>query len=421
MPAALSYARDSATGKTVWIESSSFSSHAYDFKGALTCLDAFCCGAPVFAKRGTKRIFHFSHYPEDEVAKGRCKKGRHGLSNGESEEHLKSKHFLAVRNAHCKYVRNKCDVCGTLDYFADTADLLPAVEHRLVIGGKTVVIDVALLEKITKQLVFAVEVKKSHWIGSEKRALLAENCKGVLEVTTDTVLREIARSNPGKVDFHAIHPVDASSVTCSACTKRKNRRVYSQTWQEYEIIRPMAHWDAYVLSVVKWYEERDSDLILIEFDEKRVSEEKNPLDMAKPVLSIIPKQASDEHVNAKKHRDFQRQGISNAQYRIDNAVQRYRKKDYVKGLSFKCEDCQAWKPKVNLEGKAAYTSLYLEKEFRKIKGPGLKNMDYRFAYENWTANICSECYMQCPECDGGNMLSRLAVYGCCLQCNINRE
>jgi hypothetical protein len=231
-------ARRIEDGRTVWINDAK---RQRIQPRSLVCLNAEC-HTPVFARTGSKRKWHFCHY-RDEYKK-KCKRDVK-FSHGESAMHLICKHFLASENSRCCYVDAVCVRCHVKrEVCRYTRGMEAQIEHSIADGKY--IIDVALLDKVSKKVVAAVEVFHTHKVDYEKAEYMRQNGIALLEVDTSQI-KEVMDKKKGMICLKVVGYDDDRHV-CDTC-------MYKDAWYRH-IMMVVQRENEYEAVIAKEYTQR---------------------------------------------------------------------------------------------------------------------------------------------------------------------
>lgn len=304
-----------------------------------------------------------------------------GASNGESQEHIVCKNFLAAKNSSIAYANRRCPSCGNTGCAMPLSwSLQTSVEKRIFIEDKEFVLDVGLVSS-NGSVVGAIEVMHTHGVGYEKRNLLEENGIAVLEVTTDEVYTGMRRLLSGAVSKDSLVVLE---TTCIDTGRLCNKCDFLMEWNATEIVRPIEAESGYISLCQSYFED------------------------------VLAEQALHRHriEEIEIGKSFKRRRMEDmvcATERLQNPLFNHRDA-YIKGTSFKCIGCRMWRRLVACQ--VEYKDLC---PFTGFCRDGLGNS--RQVYDNCKGKVCTMCESVCSHCGNYTTIQQVAMYGFCFVCN----
>jgi hypothetical protein len=254
------------------------------------------------------------------------------------------------------------------------------------------IIDVALLDKVCKKVVAAVEVFHTHKVDYEKAEYMRQNGIALLEVQTSQIkeVMDKIKQKEGMICLKVVE-CDEDKHVCDTC-------MYKDAWYRH------------VMMVVKRENEYEDEIV------KEYNRKKKIEDQLKREALMLEKEKELEEEREELKR-FRKQCMAKAVSMMDNARQKLSvlKDPYVRGISFKCEGgCDLWRSK--LGGYVPYCEIFgSRRECQGKKGEYYREWDY----EEGTGKVCDICFAKCPRCDEPCTLLKLQSYGFCRGCNIH--
>ena len=175
------FAIETDTGKTVAI--TQLERHGKRKKGAYVCYDSDC-RSYVFARLGPVKAHHFAHYSL--TAQTGCK----GKTNGESEEHIICKHWVARNSKYLMLGKQECPRCNAIVYEGIGEGWESEVEARVPGCKRTVDVMLSKIDKTGEISRLAVEIFHTHATDDDKYDELHKHgIKSCVELTTEDIMQ----------------------------------------------------------------------------------------------------------------------------------------------------------------------------------------------------------------------------------------
>lgn len=403
-------------------------------KGHFLCID---CKSDVFIRRGSQRIWHFSHHTDQET-----KQCPHA-NGGETREHYDAKHFIAKNISRCAFTVEKCPTCSRQKNFVGRSIHVHkcAAEVEKRIQGTKRVADVAVIHPANGKCVAAIEILHTHATDADKRRDCAMQGIPILEVSTDQVQQvQQSSSSSDKYSLMQFQTTGMKWVDCTHCAMSKFVLGEMKTTASYEM----------------WYNSmwsKSNDMVCAHTyitDSGFISNKLNGCQICtarRKETKLIGRAGSDlsdvlsyeewytymwDKNDKKQAADRKYKILSDErQLHIKNGRKAAHAKTYHACLNNrihrgsmcfgKCTSCQKWVFGDDPDNCCEVTSdtmtqdswnelfettpIKYRKKYKKADG------EFNLIY------VHEECSMPCPSCENTCLVALLVKYGMCFQCN----